>query len=119
MCLAVMFWPWMVHDVILPLVPQKGKDANVTANHEVLFLIMMLVLIFYGTVTHFLGSHRWGCLIAGMSFACIDAGRPKEQHLELHHVWVRQTKRYTSWMVRIFFSCTVAFSIPVHELLSF
>merc|ERR1712087_925667 len=28
------------------------------------------------------------------------------------------TKRYTSWMIRIFFSCTVAFSIPVAKLLS-
>merc|ERR1719512_561704 len=99
----------MIHDKILPLVPQKGADANVTANHEALFLIMMLVLIFYGTVTHFLGTHLWGCFIAGMSFACIDQPGHKGH---THHVWVRQTKRYTSWMIRIFFSCTVAFSIP-------
>ncbi|CAK0897757.1 unnamed protein product, partial [Prorocentrum cordatum] len=31
---------------------------------------------------------------------------------------VKQTKRVTSWMIRIFFSCTVAFSIPVTSLIS-
>jgi len=31
---------------------------------------------------------------------------------------VKQTKRMTTWMIRIFFSCTVAFSIPVMKLLS-
>merc|ERR1719221_284975 len=35
-----------------------------------------------------------------------------------HHVWVKQTKRLTSWMIRIFFCSTVAFAIPVQELLS-
>jgi len=50
-----------------------------------------------------------------MSFACID----KEGHKgHTHHVWVRQTKRITSWMIRIFFACTVAFSIPIGQLLS-
>merc|ERR1712060_606767 len=37
---------------------------------------------------------------------------------EAHHIWVRQTKRVTCWMIRIFFSCTVAFAIPVNQLLS-
>merc|ERR1740121_2918278 len=78
-------------------------------------MIMLSVLIAYGTITHFLGTHLWGCFIAGMSFACID----QEGHIgHAHHVWVRQTKRYTSWMIRIFFACTVAFSIPIAELLS-
>merc|ERR1719221_771495 len=35
-----------------------------------------------------------------------------------HHVWVKQTKRLTSWMIRLFFCSTVAFAIPVQELLS-
>jgi len=78
-------------------------------------LIMLLVLIAYATTTHFLGTHLWGCFIAGMSFACIDH---PDQKGHTHHVWVRQTKRYTSWMIRIFFACTVAFSIPIGELLS-
>ena len=37
---------------------------------------------------------RWGCFIAGMSFACLEPAH------HAHHVWVRQTKRVTSWMIR-------------------
>ena len=38
----------------------------------------------------------WGgvCFIAGMSFACLQPAH------HAHHVWVRQTKRVTSWMIR-------------------
>merc|ERR1740139_1171143 len=49
--------------------------------------------------------------MAGMSFACLGGHHA-------HHVWVTQTKRATSWMIRIFFAATVAFSIPVAKLLS-
>merc|ERR1740120_497714 len=114
--LAVKFWPNAINTVILPKLPKKSGQPKVTADDEGLFFIMMVVLVAYGTMTHFLGTHLWGCFIAGMSFACID----QEGHKgHTHHVWVRQTKRYTSWMIRIFFSCTVAFSIPISELLSF
>jgi len=71
------------------------------------------VLIVYSCITHLLGTHLWGCFIAGMSFACLSPPH------HATHVWVAQTKRLTNWMIRIFFSCTVAFSIPVDNLLSF
>jgi len=115
MVLAVKVWPSAINDYILPRLPKKPGSAKISADDEGLFLIMFAVLIAYATATHFLGTHLWGCFIAGMSFACID----KEEHSDnAHHVWVRQTKRYTSWMIRIFFSCTVAFSIPIDKLLS-
>lgn len=115
MVLAVKVWPSAINDYILPRLPKKPGSAKVSADDEGLFLIMFSVLVVYATITHFLGTHLWGCFIAGMSFACVD----KEEHSDhAHHVWVRQTKRYTSWMIRIFFSCTVAFSIPISELLS-
>jgi len=113
MYLAMAFWPNMINNVILPRLPKK--EGKVSSDDEGLFLIMMVVLIVYGTITHFLGTHLWGCFIAGMSFACIDKPGNKGH---THHVWVRQTKRYTGWMIRIFFACTVAFSIPIKELLS-
>jgi len=112
MVAAVKFWPQIISDVILPRIPVK-TGAKVSSADEALFLIMFALLIVYGTITHFLGTHLWGCFIAGMSFACV---RPLHHP---HHVWVKQTKRMTSWMIRIFFSCTVAFSIPVSKLLSF
>jgi Kef-type K+ transport system membrane component KefB len=113
--LAVKFWPNAINKAILPKLPKKAGEAKVTSDDEGLFLIMMGLLVVYGTVTHFLGTHLWGCFIAGMSFACIDQ---EGQKGHTHHVWVRQTKRYTTWMIRIFFSCTVAFSIPISQLMS-
>jgi len=78
----------------------------------VLFFLMFALLLIYAVITHFLGTHLWGCFVAGMSFATLDPPH------HAHHVWVRQTKRVTSWMIRIFFACTVAFSIPISQLLS-
>jgi Kef-type K+ transport system membrane component KefB len=111
MVAAMKFWPWVICDLILPRVPE-GANPKVARGDQVLFFIMMVFLLGYGTITHFLGTHLWGCFIAGMSFACLQPPG------HAHHVWVRQTKRMTGWMIRIFFACTVAFSIPVSKLLS-
>jgi len=83
----------------------EGRDGR---NHDKgLFFIMVVVLIAYAEITHHCGTHLWGCFIAGMSFAVMP---------HAHTVWVKQTKRYTTWMIRIFFSATVAFAIPIDEL---
>lgn len=116
MVLAVIFWPRFINEFVLPKLQSRRENVKISGQDEALFFIMLTVLIAYATITHFLGTHLWGCFIAGMSFACID--KP-DQHGHTHHVWVRQTKRLTSWMIRIFFACTVAFSIPISKLLSF
>ncbi|CAE6967974.1 gerN [Symbiodinium natans] len=109
--LALTFWPKFINGWLLPKVPVK-EGAKVARTDEVLFFLMFALLIVYAVITHFLGTHLWGCFIAGMSFATLDPPH------HAHHVWVRQTKRVTSWMIRIFFACTVAFSIPITQLLS-
>ncbi|CAJ1364894.1 unnamed protein product [Effrenium voratum] len=111
--LAVKFWPFFLKNYILAKVPKKAEGAKISAADEALFLFMFALLFVYATITHFLGTHLWGCFIAGMSFACLDPPH------HAHHVWVKQTKRLTSWMIRIFFTGTVAFSIPLQQLLSF
>merc|ERR1740129_2458018 len=112
---AVVFWPRFINGFLLPMiapdVEEEGKKKP-GKRDEALFLIMMVVLVAYATFTHFLGTHLWGCFVAGMSFACLGGHHA-------HHVWVTQTKRATSWMIRIFFAATVAFSIPVDQLVSF
>jgi len=109
---AVKFWPKFINQVLLPRI-RDVEGSKVSRKDEVLFFLMVLVLLVYATVTFFLGTHLWGCFIAGMSFACLS----KDHHA--HHVWVKQTKRMTSWMIRIFFAATVAFAIPIDKLLSF
>mmetsp|Transcript_37274 Transcript_37274/g.114880 ORF Transcript_37274/g.114880 Transcript_37274/m.114880 type:complete len:433 (+) Transcript_37274:2-1300(+) len=118
MVAAVKFWPWAIDEKILPQAPARrdsleGWRRVRLERDELLFLLQIVMLVVYSLITHLLGTHLWGCFIAGMSFACLNPPH------HAHHVWVKQTKRMTTWMIRIFFACTVAFSIPVLQLLSF
>mmetsp|Transcript_122915 Transcript_122915/g.392912 ORF Transcript_122915/g.392912 Transcript_122915/m.392912 type:complete len:591 (+) Transcript_122915:71-1843(+) len=107
--LGACWWPKAIAWA-LARIPDKKKDSKLTMHHELLFILMIGILILYAQITHMCGTHLWGCFIAGMSFAMWK---------EAHHIWVRQTKRVTGWMIRIFFAATVAFSIPLKDLLSF
>merc|ERR1712179_623867 len=106
--LGISFWPWIVEGV-LSRIPPKAGVASLSRQDEAMLFIMMSVLIAYSTFTWWLGTHLWGCFVAGMSFAMIH---------HAHHIWVRQVKRITVWMLRIFFGSTVAFAIPWRDLLS-
>lgn len=50
------------------------------------------------------GSPLLGAFLAGLSFC--------EMHSTVN-IWRHQVKRIASWLIRIFFACTVGFSIPV------
>lgn len=106
--LGITFWPYVIENV-LSKVPAKRTQASLSRQDEALLLLMFVLLIVYGTFTFVLGTHLWGAFVAGMSFAMVH---------HAHHVWVRQVKRLTVWMLRVFFSCTVAFAIPWRALLS-
>lgn len=129
-------WPTFLENTLLPKIEEWGgvkKEENGhghDAGHggkpslrdQALVAIMFVSLLIFGTITYFAGTHLWGCFIAGMAFAMSpDPNGPpgaivKNHHA--HHCWERQTKRITKWLLRFFFACTVAFSIPVNELLS-
>jgi len=111
--LAVKFWPKFIADELLPRVPVRDPNAKISSKDEALFFTMMLLMVVYACITHFCGTHLWGCFIAGMSFASL-----KPEHYA-HGVWETQTKRVTKWLLRIFFCGTVAWSIPVSSLMSF
>merc|ERR1719346_421071 len=110
MLAAVKFWPVFINEKLLPSIPEE-PGSKFSKRDEALFFTMMALLVAYATFTHFLGTHLWGCFMAGMSFACLGSHHA-------HHFWVTQTKRATSWMIRIFFAATVAFSIPIDKLIS-
>jgi len=105
---AVKVWPpfikWM-----LSKIEETNPNGKVTRHDEIMWILMFVVFVAYAQITHLCGTHLWGCFIAGMSFA-------KDQHA--HHVWVRQVKRVTCWFLRIFFACTLAWSIPIDQLFS-
>jgi Kef-type K+ transport system membrane component KefB len=105
---AVTVWPKFI-SWLFSTVPEQKPDAKLTTHDEVMWLLMFVTLLIYSFITDLCGTHLWGCFIAGMSFAT--------QH-HAHHVWVRQVKRTNVWWMRIFFGCTLAWSIPISELFS-
>merc|ERR1711865_579104 len=100
------FWPRFIANMDTQL-RDKPSKGSLSRSDEALLLILFVLLLGYGAWTFYLGTHLWGCFIAGMSFADIH---------HVHHVWSHQTKRLTAWMLRVFFSCTVAFAIPFDSL---
>lgn len=105
---AVTIWP-MFLNWVFRVVPETKPNGKLTRHDEVMWFIMFATLVAYAQITHLCGTHLWGCFIAGMSFAT---------RKEAHHVWVRQVKKNTCWFLRIFFACTLAWSIPVEFLFS-
>jgi Kef-type K+ transport system membrane component KefB len=114
--LAVVLWPKLLKDFMAPAVKKFARKANpkTPIENEAILFVMLVVLTVYAFITYLCGTHLWGCFIAGMSFACLG-----HEPWDVHEIWEGQTKRITKWMLRIFFACTVAFSIPVFELVSF
>jgi Kef-type K+ transport system membrane component KefB len=103
--LAYKAWPPLM-ERILKSMHAEGKFSQ---RDQVHFFIMFVVLLGYATCFNFIGSHLWGCFVGGLSFTAVPHS---------HHLWVAQTKRSVKWMIRIFFACTVGFSIPVEKLFS-
>lgn len=103
--LATKFWPGAIRMMTKSI--KTDDHARFTSYDNALLYIMVVVLGSYATISHYLGSHLWGCFVAGMSFTGVFGA---------HHAWSSQTKKVTSWFLRLFFACTVAFAIPVKTL---
>ena len=84
-------------------VPNRSMDRE-DEFHMFWMIACYLLLSWLGDV---IGSALLGAFVAGMLFSCVPRS---------HHIWEKQFKRITRWLLRIFFSCTVAFSIDVSAL---
>jgi len=82
---------------------------NYQPRDEVHLAIMLVVLVSYSIIGDRIGSHLLGAFIAGMSFSQVSRSM---------YVWRRQMKRLCQWLIKLFFSCSVAFTIPMAELFS-
>eukprot|EP01062_Namystynia_karyoxenos_P037659 TRINITY_DN27393_c0_g1_i1.p1 TRINITY_DN27393_c0_g1~~TRINITY_DN27393_c0_g1_i1.p1 ORF type:complete len:994 (+),score=354.18 TRINITY_DN27393_c0_g1_i1:106-2982(+) len=105
--LAYKYWPPLMERIIGQIATDPA--ASFQRSHMVHLVIMFLTLIGYGAAAHYVGSHLLGAFIGGMSFAAVPRSGA---------IWGRQMKRIARWLIRLFFSCTVAFSIPISSMMS-
>jgi len=85
------------------------NSRTMPLQDELQFFWMLLSYFLLSWLGSIIGSALLGCFAAGMLFSQIPRS---------HMIWERQFKRITRWLLRIFFSCTVAFSISITDLIS-
>lgn len=79
-------------------------------NRDIAHLgLMFLVLALYGYIGDLIGSHLLGAFLSGITFAKVP---------RTHAVWAKEMDVINAWLLAIFFGATVAFAVPVSELLS-
>jgi Kef-type K+ transport system membrane component KefB len=101
-----------VFPALHPFLNQKISDHpkySFQPRDEIHLFSMVACLILFGWVGSLIGSHLLGAFVAGICFVNVPRS---------HLIWKRQLKRITNWCMRIFFGATVAFSIPVTEMIS-
>ncbi|GBG30310.1 Hypothetical Protein FCC1311_065292 [Hondaea fermentalgiana] len=101
--LAIYVIPVILSRFIYPRVPERHEE-NVSLG-----MLFLLTLGLAPAARASGGSHLLGCFIAGLSFCTSH---------QVEHVWVSQVKRILSWLLRIFFGCTIAFEVPVRAFAS-
>jgi len=92
----------------IPLWMKKLMDRVPKDHRENVILLLLFLAVFaFVPMVHYLGSsHLLGAFLAGLCF-CTDH--------TIHHAWHHQIKRVLQWMLRIFFSATIGFQIPILE----
>lgn len=92
----------------LTKIPVIKKHSESETFVNIAFFTLFLLAIglmnatFYGKSSFLLGA-----FLAGLCFCTVG---------KIQAVWHSQVKRIETWMLRIFFSCSVAFKVPVKDL---
>lgn len=95
---AIYIIPRILNRFVFPRVKPEYEDNLALA------LLFLLALGLAPAARAAGGSYLLGCFIAGLSFCTSE---------QVQRVWVSQVKRILTWLLRIFFGCTIAFEIPV------
>jgi Kef-type K+ transport system membrane component KefB len=104
---AIMPYFLQTDNVIIKALKVDNKKPNQKDELHLFWMILsFLLLTWLGNV---IGSSLLGAFVAGMLFANVPRS---------HYIWEKQWKRINRWLLRLFFSATVAFSIPVSTLFS-
>jgi Kef-type K+ transport system membrane component KefB len=76
---------------------------------EIHMFYMIVAYLLLSWLGHVIGSALLGAFVAGVLFSDVPRS---------HLVWEKQFKRITRWLLRIFFSATVGFTINISDLFS-
>eukprot|EP00903_Cladosiphon_okamuranus_P010852 g10252.t1 len=90
---------------------RDGGDKSpglVGRGDRVLLAMVLAFALFFAYLSSLVGSSDLlGCFLGGLAFSGVP---------DVQRVWARQMKRYSQWGARLFFSATVAFSVPsIHK----
>jgi len=94
-------FPWLNYFLI------PTRSMNLTDEVHLFWMLLSYLLLSW--LGNYIGSALLGCFTAGMIWSQVPRS---------HLVWEQQFKRLTRWLLRIFFSCTVAFTINISSLMS-
>lgn len=100
-------WPYVLNSFLMPQAARCDKGEKVPLSDQVMYFVMFGILVFWAWIMWMLGAFLWGCLLAGLSFACLHAPE------QVRTTWEHQTRSLRTWLVRVFFACGIGFAIPV------
>jgi Kef-type K+ transport system membrane component KefB len=101
------YFPMLINDQGWIFTQLNVANRSLGMQDEIHLFWMLACYLLLSWVGDLVGSALLGAFVAGMLFSCVPRS---------HHIWEKQFKRITRWLLRIFFSCTVAFSIDVTAL---
>ena len=88
---------------VVPRVPKKYLEG-VLLGAVFVAAYAMMVATHYGQSSHLLGA-----FLGGLCFCSLSS---------MQHIWHTQVEKILSWLIRIFFACTIGFEVPIRDLWS-
>ena len=95
----------VVPDVLVRrVVPRVAKENVEGLLLGLVFVVAyaLMVVLHYGRSSHLLGA-----FLGGLCFCSLSS---------MQHTWHFQVEKILSWLVRVFFACTIGFEVPIRDL---
>ena len=95
----------VVPDVLVRrVVPRVAKENVEGLLLGLVFVVAyaLMVVLHYGRSSHLLGA-----FLGGLCFCSLSS---------MQHTWHVKVEKILSWLVRVFFACTIGFEVPIRDL---
>ena len=99
--LATRVVPDVLVKQVVPRVPKRHLEG-VLLGAVFVAAYGMMVATHYGKSSHLLGA-----FLGGLCFCSLSS---------MQHVWHAQVEKILSWLIRVFFACTIGFEVPIRDL---